>query len=147
MCVVDANVALKLFFNQPGSDQADALFAHLETEARARFYVPGFFYAECASAFANYVRLSRGDSAREAREDMVALRALALHVTPTANLAAEALEIALAHRRSGYDACYVALSQQVRAPLITADEKRVRALSGQAHTVASLATFPIPPVP
>ena len=30
--VIDANVALKLFFEQPGSEQADALFAHLEVE-------------------------------------------------------------------------------------------------------------------
>jgi predicted nucleic acid-binding protein len=82
-CVVDANVALKLFFVQPLSNRADALFAHLEADAHARFYVPDFFYAECASAFANYVRLAKY-SATSAKQDMAELRALSLHVTPTA---------------------------------------------------------------
>jgi hypothetical protein len=42
-CVIDANVALKLFFVQPLSEMADALFAHLEADIQARFYVPDFF--------------------------------------------------------------------------------------------------------
>ena len=146
VCVVDANVALKLFFDQPGSDRADALFEHLEADARARFYVPDFFYAECTSAFVNYVRLTARYSDKVAREDMAELRALALHVTPTANLAAEALDIALTYRVSGYDAFYVALAQQVKAPFVTADDKLVRALAGKAFNVQSLATYSIPPV-
>ena len=144
-CVVDANVALKLFFVQPLSDLADALFAHLDVDAHARFYVPDFFYAECASAFANYVRLSKYPAA-SAKQDMVELQALALHVTPTADLASKALDIALAHRISGYDACYVALSSKVNAPLITADEKLVNALTGKSFNVHSLADFSIPPL-
>lgn len=143
-CVVDANVALKLFFVQPLSNQADALFAHLEADAHARFYVPDFFYAECASAFANYVRLAK-HSATSAKQDMAELRALSLHVTPTADLASEAMELAIAHRISGYDAFYVALTIHVNAPLITADEKLVRAIAGK-YDVQSLATFPVPPL-
>jgi len=144
-CVVDANVALKLFFIQPSSNQADALFAHLEADAQARFYVPDFFYAECVSAFANYVRLAKYPAA-SAKQDMAELRALSLHVTPTADLASEAMEIAIAHRVSGYDAFYVALASQVNAPLITADEKLVRAMAGK-YNVQSLAAFLIPPLP
>ncbi len=140
-CVIDANVALKLFFVQPQSEIADALFARLEAEAQARFYVPDFFYAECASAFVNYVRLAKYP-AQDARRDMAELRALALTVVPTADLAAEAVEIALAHRITGYDACYVALAQQIKAPLITADEKLVRAMGGK-YNVQSLATYPL----
>ena len=142
ICVIDANVALKLFFEQPGSDQADALFRHLEADARTRFYVPDFFYAECGSAFTNYVR--RTDyTAKQAREDMAELLALALHVIPTADLAVGALEIALARGISGYDAFYVSLSDRVKAPLITADEKLVRAMAGKPHRVESLSSFSI----
>lgn len=144
-CVVDANVALKLFFIQPLSNQADALFAHLEADAHARFYVPDFFYAECASAFANYVRLAKYPAAH-AKQDMVELRALSLRVTPTADLATEAMELAIAHRISGYDAFYVALAIHLHVPLITADEKLVRAVIGK-YDVQSLATFSVPPLP
>jgi hypothetical protein len=42
-CVIDANVALKLFFEQPESERVDTLFQHLVADARTRFYVPGFF--------------------------------------------------------------------------------------------------------
>lgn len=101
-CVVDANVALKLFFDQLLSDKADALFSHLAVDPHARFYVPDFFYAECASAFAKYVRVT-GYPAESARQDMADLLALSLHVTPTASLATDALKIAIEHRVSGYD--------------------------------------------
>src|SRR3972149_2893899 len=96
VCVIDANVALKLFFVQPLSDVADALFAHLEADAKTRFYVPDFFYAECASAFTNYVRLMKYPP-DDAKKDMAELHALALKAVPTADLAVQALNIALAH--------------------------------------------------
>jgi predicted nucleic acid-binding protein len=146
VCVLDANVALKLFFVQPLSDVADALFAHLEADAKTRFYVPDFFYAECTSALTNYVRLMKY-TPDEARKDMAELQALALKVVPTAELAAQALNIALAHRINGYDAFYVALSAQVSAPLITADEKLVTAMKGKSYSVNWLGDFPIPSLP
>jgi predicted nucleic acid-binding protein len=146
VCVIDANVALKLFFVQPLSDVADALFAHLEADARARFYAPDFFYAECASAFVNYVRLMKYPP-DDAKKDLAELYALALKVVPTADLASQALKIALAHRLNGYDAFYVALSKRVNAPLITADEKLVTAMKGKAYHVRWLGDFPIPPIP
>ncbi len=64
-------------------------------------------------------------TAKEARQDLAELLALALHVLPTAELATTALEISLKYGISGYDAFYVALSQRVNAPLVTADEKLV----------------------
>jgi predicted nucleic acid-binding protein len=141
-CVIDANVALKLFFVQPQSDMADALFAHLEANAQVRFYVPDFFYAECTSAFVNYVRLAKYP-ARAAMEDMAELHALSLSVVPTADLVTEALAIALHHRLNGCDACYVALAHQIQAPLITADEKLVKAMAGK-YNVEPLANYSIP---
>lgn len=144
ICVVDANVVLKLYQQQPGSEKADALFARLDTDTRTRLYVPDLLYAECTNAFAQYVRLT-GYAPQAARQDLAGLRALMLHVVPTADLAEQALDIALKFHVSGYDACYVALAARVNAPLVTADEKLVRALSGRAYPVHSLATFNIPP--
>ena len=142
-CVVDANVALKLFFEQPDSDRADGLFALLETSAPARFYVPGIFYAECVNAFAKYVRLAR-ITGEEARNQLADLLALDLSPVPTAGLTQDALEISLQYEIGGYDALYVALSARVSAPFVTADEKLVRALAGKAFDVQSLSTFSTP---
>ena len=144
ICVVDANVVLKLYQQQRESDKADALFARLDSDPGTRFYVPDLLYAECTNAITQYVRLT-GYAAKAAQQDLSELRALRLHVVPTADLAEQALDIALQYRVSGYDACYVALAARVQAPLITADEKLVRAIIGQAYPVHSLATFEIPP--
>lgn len=144
ICVIDANVVLKLYQKQNDSERADALFAILESDPLTQFFVPDLLYAECTNAFAQYARLT-GYTAKAAREDMAELRALGLHVVPTADLAAEALEIAFKHRVSGYDACYVALASRVKAPLITADEKLLRSMAGKGYPVHSLATFNLPP--
>ena len=144
LCIIDASVALKLFFDKPRSEKIDALFARLDSDPRTRFYVPDLFFAECANVLATVSRL-KGYTPKQAREDMDELRGLGLRVVPTSDLAPQALDIALKYRVSGYDACYVALAARVQAPLITADEKLVRALSGQAYPVYSLATFEIPP--
>jgi predicted nucleic acid-binding protein len=141
-CVVDANVILKLYFQQDGSDKARALFALLRSED-TRFYVPDLVYAECVNAFAQFSRLA-AYPAREAREDLADLLQLRLHVVPTAELALQALDISLRHQVAGYDACYVALAQRVNAPLITADEKLVRGLAGKGLPVRSLASFDVP---
>ena len=46
--VVDASVAIKLFINEPLSDQAEALFSILEA-APAALYVPDLFFIECTN--------------------------------------------------------------------------------------------------
>ena len=142
ICVIDANVALKLFIEQPGSDLADALFSHLAGDSRTRFYVPEFFYAECASALANYVRLA-GYTVEQAREAVNALLSLPFQAIPTKELTEDALNIALSHSVTGYDAFYVALSERINAPLVTADEKLVRAFANKPYSVQSLFTFKI----
>jgi predicted nucleic acid-binding protein len=142
ICVLDANVVLKLFFEQPGSDHADVLFKKFDIDPAIRFYVPEFFYAECASAFVNYARLT-DYTMEQAREDMADLLALALYAVATPDLSIEALDIALAEGISGYDAFYVALSQRLNAPLITADEKLVQAFANKPYRVELLHTFEI----
>ena len=136
-CVIDANVVLKLFVEQLGSDQADALFARLGTEPQARYYVPDLVYAECASALANYVRL-RGMSAASARKSMKDLIGLGLVTVPTVELVTEALDVALKHQITGYDACYVVLAGRLKVPLITADERLVNAVSGSSYDLRLL---------
>ena len=139
-CVIDANVAIKLVIAQPDSDVAQSLFDRLADDPSARFHVPDFFFAECASTLVNYVRLSRYPIAI-AQQGVRRLIALRVRATPALMLAASALDIATECRITGYDACYVALSHQIDAPLITADEKLVTALVGQPYQVLSLAAL------
>lgn len=145
-CVVDASVGIKLFLAEPLSDEAHALFAHLAADPPARFHVPDLFYIECANIFWKYVR-RLGLAAADARIYVEQLGQVALHSTPTAELAAGALEIALAQDLTAYDAAYVALSQRLGLPLITADEPLARALTEAPFHVHWLGAYPIPPLP
>jgi predicted nucleic acid-binding protein len=57
---------------------------------------------------------------------------------------ADAVNIALAHGISAYDASYVALSQQVSAALLTLDQKLVKALAATSYDVVSFNNFEVP---
>ncbi len=57
---------------------------------------------------------------------------------PASELLPEAFEITLTYFLAAYDACYVELSQRLGAPLITCDERLVRALSHAPYDVRLL---------
>ena len=60
---------------------------------------------------------------------MDSLHAMSLIITPSNNLANQALNIALHTGQTMYDCIYVALAIREKAPLVTADIKLHRALS------------------
>jgi predicted nucleic acid-binding protein len=144
--VVDASVGIKLFVAEDLSDKAYALFAQLAGVPPAQFLVPDLFYIECANILWKYVR-RLGHPADKARQDMIDLSGLLLQRTATAELAMEALDVALVHGIAAYDACYVALAQRLRVPLVTADEKLARALSSASSQVQWLGDLALPPPP
>ena len=140
-CVVDASVAIKLFLLEPLSHRADALFDLLSNSPPARFYVPDLFFAECANILWKYVR-HFGYSAKTAHQDLSDLLNLPFRVTPTADLVEDALELAVTHDITIYDAVYVALGQRLSLPLVTADEALVRRLADTGLDVRSLTDWP-----
>lgn|SRR6185295_1772532 len=142
VCVVDANVALRLVFEQEHSERADRLFRHLAEVSGARFYVPDLFYAEFASALTLYVRHHRYAAAK-ARQDLADMEAMAPTVVPTLDLIKDAMELSMAHRISGYDAVYVALSKRLGVPLVTADGGLITALTGKPFQILPLAKLEI----
>lgn len=144
--VVDASVAIKLFVPEPLTEHAEAFFAALTAHPASRLYVPDLFFAECANILWKYVRRF-GYAAADARQDVADLLTLAVSSVATAALAAEALEIALARQISVYDACYVALAAQLRAPLLTADEALLRKLQASPYRIEWLGDFPLTPRP
>ena len=145
-CVVDASVGIKLFVNEPLSDKVDALFAHLAADPPALLAVPDLFYIECANILWKHVR--RFDySATAAQKDLADLGKLSLHSISTSSLMAGALTIAIAHGVTAYDACYIALAQQLGTPCVTADEKLASLLAPTSYNVRWLGDFDIPSLP
>ena len=140
-CVVDASVGIKLFLVEPFADRADLLFTSLTMTPPARLYVPDLFYVECTNILWKYVRRF-GYSPEAARQDVADLVRLSLQVASTADLAEDALALALDHGITAYDAAYVALAQKLSLPLVTADEALVRRMDGTGLDVRWLGQWP-----
>lgn len=80
------------------------------------------------------------------RNDLATLKANDLRITSTAELMEEAISIAILYDISAYDASYVALSQRVQAPLLTLDNKLLKALVASSFNIVSFADFTLPPI-
>ena len=65
-----------------------------------------------------------------------------LTITSADVLLVSAYELAVTHRRTVYDALYLALSQREGCPYVTADEKLVNAIGGAVPDVIWLANWP-----
>ena len=120
--VVDASVAVKIFVPEALSAEAQALFTRFGSEDGAELIAPDFFFIECANVFWKWVQRSAYPE-QHAQQHLRDLTGLGLTVIPAQVLADDALEIALAHKVTAYDACYIAAAVQLRLPLITADKK------------------------
>ena len=123
-----------------GSQQAYLLFSCLAVDPPAIFFVPDLFYIECTNILWKYVQRF-GYPAENARQNIDDLLSLALHGIPTASLAPDALDLALAFDLSAYDASYAALAQRLELPFITADNPLAQKLAGSEITVVSLLKF------
>ena len=145
-CVVDASVGIKLVIAEADSSLAHALFAHLAHDAASRFYVPDFFFLECANVLWKLLR-KRLLTSVQAKANQAALQALALTLLPVTGLTDDALDIAARYDVSVYDAAYVAALAQPRVPLVTADDKLVKKFASTSYSVVllSLLTIPAPP--
>ena len=138
-CVVDTSVCIKQFICDPLTPKVNQLLDHL-VNPQTEFFVPDLFYIECANTLWKYVRAGLY-TATEVQADLATLKTFPLRVVSTADLMAEAVTIALAYGISAYDASYVALSQQVSAPLLTLDGKLVRALANASYDIRSFNDF------
>lgn len=142
--VVDASVAIKLFVPEEFSDKVRLLFGHETTSPPVRLSVPDLFYVECANVLWKYVRRQSHDI-QKALQHVVDLTNIELERFPTVGLAEEALRIAVSNDITAYDACYVALSQRVNVPLVTADKRLVRKSAGTRHDIRWLGDVPVGP--
>lgn len=144
-CVIDTNIAIKQFITDPLTPKVNRLFDHL-IDPSAEFYVPDLFYIESANVLCKYVR-AKLYTAEQIEADLTDLKALRFQVTPTQQLIVKAADLALKYGITAYDACYVALSEQVGAPLLTLDERLFNALAGSRLDVQLFTNFEVPVLP
>lgn len=144
-CVVDASVGIKKFIIEPLTPKVDQLFAHF-TDPDASIYIPDLFYIECTNIAWKYIRAGTY-SLTEAQTNLTSFKALNFRTISTADLMLDALAISSAHTISAYDACYVALSQQINAPLLTQDQKLVKALASTTFDIRLFSDFSVPSLP
>jgi len=130
-CVVDASVLVKLFVPEDGSESASALLADTRFVRRV---VPDLAKVECANVI---WKLAKREilSSDFARQSVADLNLLPLEVWPAEELVQSALDLALAHGITVYDAMYVALANRLDCPLVTADAALLRKVNGSRSRV------------
>jgi predicted nucleic acid-binding protein len=121
--VIDSSVALKWFVPEVLSDEAEGLLDESLT-----LVAPDLLFPEFGNIL--WKKITRGEiRPGEARNILAALEAVPLVVVSSSALVAAALEIAVAHRRTVYDALYLALAVARDCTFVTADERLARALA------------------
>lgn len=142
--VLDTNICIKQFIVDPLTPKVNQLFDCLDDPA-VEFFVPDLFYIECANVLWKYVR-AKLYTAEQVQADLSDLKALRFQVTSTKELMNKAVQIGLDYGITAYDGCYVALSEQVTAPLLTLDERLVNSLTGSEFDVQLFTNFTVPPL-
>jgi predicted nucleic acid-binding protein len=121
--VVDASVAVKWVVEEDHSAKAVLL---LEFDA---CHAPDHWRAEAVNVL--WSKVCYGDlAAADAEERMAILLRAPVIATPIADLMPRAFAIAVARTVTIYGALYVALAETRDIPLVTADERLIRRLSG-----------------
>jgi predicted nucleic acid-binding protein len=124
--VVDANLVIKWYVEEPDSGAARALF--WET---AEFAVPDLLFLETASILSKKVR-SRELTYEEARRISALIVDGPFDVHSDRELTGEAMRIALEYQVTPYDASYVALAMKLKTDCATADRKLFEKLRNTA---------------
>lgn len=134
MIVIDASVIVDTMLDATIADAFNGLLASNE------FAAPDHIYLEVLNALR-----------RLEREDVIAPVALEHCISLLSDWPIERFSVhnfvgdiwTVRHNITVYDAAYVALAGLLEAPLLTHDEKLVRAIDGQIETM-SIMSFPAP---
>jgi predicted nucleic acid-binding protein len=127
--VIDTSVAVKWFFDEPHT--ADALRVLAACRAGSRHPVaPDLIYPEFGNAV--WKRVIQGQvTAADGAAIVAAFGALPLEIVASRATLLDAYQLATSHRRTVYDATFLALSALLDVDLVTADEALHRAVRGQ----------------
>ena len=123
--VVDASVAAKWVIEEDHTEQAILLLTW------DGLHAPAHWRAETVNVL--WAKVFRGDlEAADATDRMMALNRAPVADTAIAGLLPRAFAISVAHAVTIYDSLYLALAEQRDIPMVTADAKLVRRMSGVA---------------
>ena len=121
--VIDASVVAAAFFQEPDAKAARAVLTGGE------LYAPDLILAEVGNVI--WKRCGRGEIVEaEARALLADCLRLPIALTPSADLAASALELALRTNRTMYDCLYLTLAVKTKSVLVTVDRRFANALAG-----------------
>jgi predicted nucleic acid-binding protein len=139
--VLDASVAVKWFLPPKDEDLIPEALHLLQRHLKGtvQFLVPDLFWVEFASAGWKAVRRGRWEPF-DATRALAKVLSYRLPTFPTDQLVGQAFDIASTQNRAIYDSVYIALAQQSRCEMITADERLVNAL-GSRFPVRWLGSF------
>lgn len=115
--MVDASVVVKLFVQEPGSAEAERLV----TDGH-ELVAPELLLLEVANALHRKLR-DHAVLADDLLPAMDRMRRSLLDLRPVSDSIRRAVELALVMDHPVYDCLYLALSEQLRAPLVTADRR------------------------
>ncbi len=137
--VVDSSVAVKWFVVESYSTEA-RLILDAYQNGELSLLAPDLINAE----FGNIIwkkHIFQGLAVSDAQHILDKFRQLQFTFTPTAELLEEAYKLAVAHRRTVYDAIYLALSVRENCQFVTADEKLVNAIGAAFPNIIWLANW------
>jgi predicted nucleic acid-binding protein len=133
--VLDTSVVVKWFFNEEGTDRAEALLSEL-LEGSARIQVPSSLFYELANVI--WSRRTEGVSEQQARMIWAELVSFPLWITDWSEILPEALTFAIQHEVTVYDAVFVVLAKQLGGDLVTADRVLWDKVAGDCSWVKRL---------
>ena len=123
MLVVDASEAMKWVLDEPGDREARAL-----VEGSEALIAPELIVAEVLNAI--WKRLLREAEVRQGPRPAAALPKVLAHLRSLPPLAARTLELSAELRHPAYGCFYLALAEERRAKLVTADRRLLSRLAG-----------------
>ena len=140
--VVDSSVAIKWSVIEPLVTEATAVLQAYQAGALT-LLAPDLIYAELGNIVWKKQTM-QGLAAADAQRIISDILGLQLMTTPSAELFADGYRLAVAHRRTVYDALYLALSVRRQCPFVTADERLVNAVAGALPQVVWLGRWTPP---
>lgn len=143
--VIDTSVLLAFYLPaEPYKAQALALLGEA-TAGQVKFVVPTLTHYEVLNVLSRALRgLRPGQelSHEDVKEILKAIEGLKLEEHDVKGLEERILEIASQHRRSAYDAAYLALAERLDADFLTGDQRFYNALKAQFERVKYLGNYP-----
>lgn len=138
--VIDTSVAVKWFFEEPGSDHALRLRRVCENHGYA-LTAPELLGVEFANVVWKRV-VFHGLAAAEGEQVLAAFQTLPIELLPTRSLLTTAYKLAVALRHTVYDALFLAVGIAMDADFVTADHAfrtKARTVYARVHTLDSWA--------